>query len=48
MLELVARGRALLCAATLARNAMDAGTLELHGLAIDPGAHRAPDGARWT
>ena len=51
MLELVARVRALLRRSdALARNArMDAGTLELHGLAIDPVARTALlDGARWT
>ena len=54
MLELVARVRALLRGDALARNArMDAGTLELHGLAIDPVARTAlldaragPDAAR--
>ena len=51
MLELVARVRALLRRSdALARNArMDAGTLELHGLAIDPVARTALwMGARWT
>ena len=42
MLELVARVRALLRRSdALARNRMDAGTLELHGLAIDPVARTA-------
>ena len=42
MLELVARYGRCCAAAALARNArMDAGTLELHGLAIDPVARTA-------
>ena len=50
MLELVARAGAAARSDALARNArMDAGTLELHGLAIDPVARTALlDGARWT